>query len=92
MAEVEGEDVMLQASMDMDQIFRDYGIEHSFEIYDGDHSNRIPERMETKMIPFFSKTCCFRKNSNSSGKALRYLTCRSATESINAEKMCNPNQ
>lgn len=55
----EGEDVMLQASKDMDRIFRDYGIDHAFEIYDGDHTNRIPARVEKNLIPFFSRNLVF---------------------------------
>jgi S-formylglutathione hydrolase len=31
-----------------------YGIEHSFETYEGNHVNRIAERMEQHVIPFFS--------------------------------------
>ncbi len=31
------------------------GIEHSFEIYQGDHGNRIRSRLETVVFPFFSK-------------------------------------
>lgn len=30
------------------------GIAHVFEEYDGDHSNRLVERMRTKILPFFS--------------------------------------
>ncbi|MBP1611064.1 MAG: putative esterase [Acidobacteria bacterium] len=55
----EGEDVMLKASKDMDRILRDYGIAHIFEIYEGDHTNRIPERVEKKVIPFFSQNLAF---------------------------------
>lgn len=32
-----------------------YGIEHSFELYDGNHANRVAERMEQKVLPFFSQ-------------------------------------
>jgi S-formylglutathione hydrolase FrmB len=32
-----------------------FGIEHTFETYEGDHGNRIPERLEQKVLPFFSK-------------------------------------
>ena len=39
----------------LDQILNDYGITHDFEIYDGDHVNRVAERLETKVLPFFSK-------------------------------------
>jgi S-formylglutathione hydrolase FrmB len=31
-----------------------YGIEHFFEIYEGDHINRVAERIEKKMLQFFS--------------------------------------
>jgi len=32
-----------------------YGILHTFETYEGDHGNRIPQRLEEKVLPFFSK-------------------------------------
>ena len=38
----------------MDQILTDYGIAHDFEIYEGDHVNRVGQRLETKVLPFFS--------------------------------------
>lgn len=44
---------------DLDQIFNDYKIDHTFEIYDGDHVNRIAERIETKLLPFFTKNLSF---------------------------------
>ncbi len=53
------EEVMLQPAKDLNRILNDYGIEHTFEIYDGDHGNRIPERLETKVFPFFSKNLIF---------------------------------
>jgi len=31
------------------------GIEHFFEIYDGDHGNRVRERLERVVFPFFSR-------------------------------------
>jgi hypothetical protein len=30
------------------------GIENAFESYDGDHTNKLEERMEFKVLPFFS--------------------------------------
>lgn len=39
----------------LDGVLKQYDIEHDFEIYDGDHLNRIPERIETKTMPFFSR-------------------------------------
>jgi hypothetical protein len=39
----------------LDQILNAYGIAHTAEIYSGDHTNRIDERLETKVLPFFSE-------------------------------------
>lgn len=37
------------------EVLDNYKIEHSYEEYQGDHVNKIGERIETKMLPFFSK-------------------------------------
>jgi len=39
----------------LDSVLTSYGVKHQFEIYEGNHTNRIPERFETKVLPFFSK-------------------------------------
>jgi len=39
----------------LDRALAAYGIRHSFGIYEGDHLNRIAERLETKVLPFFSE-------------------------------------
>ncbi len=39
----------------LDQVLTSYQIKHSYEEYEGDHVNRIGERIEQKMLPFFSK-------------------------------------
>lgn len=36
-----------------------YEIEHFYESYDGDHLNRIAERIKTKTLPFFSENLAF---------------------------------
>jgi S-formylglutathione hydrolase len=36
-----------------------YGVAHTFETYEGDHGNRIPQRLEEKVLPFFSKVLSF---------------------------------
>jgi S-formylglutathione hydrolase len=38
-----------------DRILSDYNIAHSAEIYDGDHVNRIEQRLEKKVLPFFAE-------------------------------------
>jgi hypothetical protein len=30
-------------------------VPHEFEQYEGDHGNRVRERFETKVLPFFSE-------------------------------------
>lgn len=39
-----------------------YGVRHSFEIYEGTHIDRVAERIETKMLQFFSENLIFDKN------------------------------
>lgn len=43
----------------LDQILSTYNIPHKFEIYEGNHVNRIAERVETKTLPFFSQNLSF---------------------------------
>ena len=38
----------------LDAELNKYNIAHSFEIYDGTHISRIAERIETRMLKFFS--------------------------------------
>ncbi|SOD99564.1 alpha/beta hydrolase [Spirosoma fluviale] len=39
----------------LDAMLTNYSIPHTYEEYDGDHINRIGERIEQKMLPFFTK-------------------------------------
>jgi len=39
----------------LDEILNGYSIAHTFEIYSGDHVSAISQRLETKVIPFFSE-------------------------------------
>jgi S-formylglutathione hydrolase len=43
----------------LDELLNGYGIAHEYEIYHGDHLNRIAERLEKKVLPFFSKHLAF---------------------------------
>jgi enterochelin esterase-like enzyme len=36
-----------------------YGIEHVYETYEGDHVNKVAERYETRVLPFFSRELKF---------------------------------
>lgn len=39
----------------MDESLTRLGVGHTFEIYEGTHGNRVKERFETKVLPFFSE-------------------------------------
>jgi S-formylglutathione hydrolase len=45
----------------LDKILTSYKIEHTFEIYEGTHTSKIAERVETKVLPFFSHHLTFPK-------------------------------
>lgn len=39
----------------LDKILTDYKIGHVYETYDGNHINRVAERLEKKVLPFFAE-------------------------------------
>ncbi len=43
----------------LDQILSSYGIAHTYETYEGTHTSHVADRMEKKMMPFFSKNLAF---------------------------------
>src|SRR5215469_5912061 len=43
----------------LDQMLTQSGIAHTFEIYEGNHVNHIADRMEAKVLPFFSSNVSF---------------------------------
>ena len=38
-----------------------FGVPHTYETYEGDHGNRIPQRLEEHVLPFFSRHLSFAK-------------------------------
>ena len=42
-----------------DGILTNFGVPHVYETYQGDHTNHISDRVETKVMPFFSKNLSF---------------------------------
>ena len=57
--DVGDKDGLAKSNQELSRVLSDYGIEHSFETYDGDHTNRIAERVRTKVLPFFSANLSF---------------------------------
>lgn len=54
--DVGNQDTNIAANLtELDRILTAYRVPHSFEVYEGNHTNRIPERFETEVLPFFSR-------------------------------------
>lgn len=52
-------DGLASSNRDLDKAMTQMGIQHTFETYEGDHTNRVPERIEMNVLPFFSKSLAF---------------------------------
>jgi S-formylglutathione hydrolase len=48
-------DGLLATNQQLDTAMTKAEIPHTFETYEGDHNNKVFERIETKVLPFFSK-------------------------------------
>jgi S-formylglutathione hydrolase len=49
------DDLLYDANVLFSGTLDQYGIEHVFQTYEGNHTNRLAERAEEKMLPFFSR-------------------------------------
>jgi S-formylglutathione hydrolase len=52
-------DSLLPPNQDLDRALKRYGVSHTYEEYDGDHTNRIAERVEKAVFPFFFNSLSF---------------------------------
>ena len=53
--EIGHKDFLLEGNETLTALLTSYGIEHTYETYEGDHVNRIPERFEDHLLPFFDR-------------------------------------
>jgi S-formylglutathione hydrolase len=49
------QDGLLATNQEMDASLTQIGIPHKFETYEGDHTNKVKERFEMSVLPFFSE-------------------------------------
>jgi len=49
------QDTLLATNKQLQEALVRYGVNYKFETYEGDHTNRIAERIEMKVLPFFSE-------------------------------------
>ena len=52
---------LVRGVQQVDGVLTSYDIAHQFGIYEGDHVNHIADRIETKVVPFFSQNLSFDK-------------------------------
>ena len=55
---------MAVANRQMDPIFTDFGVTHTFETYVENHTNRVIEPIEMRVLPFFFERLSFRASKN----------------------------
>ena len=59
MLDVGNQDSLAASNRDFVQALTDFGVPHTFETFEGDHTNRVAERLEQKVLPFFSTHLSF---------------------------------
>ena len=57
--EVGLQDGLATSNQELDQALSRFDVVHTFETYEGDHTNRVKKRFETKVLPFFSNNLTF---------------------------------
>jgi S-formylglutathione hydrolase FrmB len=57
--DVGDKDGLAASNRELSRVLNSYGISTAFEVYDGDHTNHIVDRMEKVVLPFFVKNLSF---------------------------------
>ena len=57
--DVGDKDGLANSNRELNRVLTSYGIPTAFEVYDGDHTNHIVDRMEHVVLPFFAKNLNF---------------------------------
>src|SRR5579871_1452400 len=58
--DVGDKDTLAASNRELNRVLTSYGMQTVFEVYDGDHTNHIVDRMEKNVLPFFTKTLASR--------------------------------
>jgi enterochelin esterase-like enzyme len=59
MIDVGTQDGLAATNRQLNENLLKLGLAHTFETYEGDHNNRVPNRIEEKVLPFFSNNLSF---------------------------------
>lgn len=55
MIDVGGKDTLAPTNVQFDAALTRYGIDHGWELYDGDHVNKVGPRFAENLLPFFAQ-------------------------------------
>ena len=58
--DVGDQDRLREDTAKLHDVLDKYGIANSFEVYSGTHTSRVADRFQNHVLPFFSKTLCFK--------------------------------
>lgn len=53
------QDNLITSNRVFEEALSRFRVSHTFETYEGDHNNRVPQRLEEKVLPFFSNVLSF---------------------------------
>jgi len=53
------QDGLERSNKEMDDTLTRLGVPHTYETYEGDHTNHVKDRWEQKVLPFFSQNLSF---------------------------------
>ena len=53
------QDTLERSNKEMDDTLTRLGVPHTYETYEGDHTNHVKDRWEQKVLPFFSQNLSF---------------------------------
>ena len=65
-------DGLLPSNKELEQALGRFGVAHAYEEYEGDHTNRVGERIEKHVLPFFSKQLLFAPARGSTARATQH--------------------
>lgn len=65
------QDGLAGSNMQMDALLTQLGIKHTFETYEGDHTNHVKDRVEQKVMPFFTGNLSFEAGKKTKVQAAR---------------------
>src|ERR1700730_14884626 len=59
-------DGLLATNKELEQVMTRFAVAHTYQEYEGDHTNRIAERIEMHVLPFFSNNLSFSAKTSTS--------------------------